>query len=315
MIYYPYIRGKQFELVALREICSFIKNKDIISPIIEPIKDVNSTIIKTIECLKSSNINFSIILNPQDGSVKPSEYGTLINAILTAIGEYAYYQPAFIIDESISISEINQFIQDFGLNNITLVINQIPKDEEVFDSLLSSGNIKCVVLRDDVSAVRRLGRRMRGADKVLLAERFNLKTKNADYANPDDEPFTDDHLYYSDEGYTGFSDYITIGNIYKEGGFSPYAVAIHLTYLTSEDKIRVHHFVSDSNDDYEDVSGKFTEALAKLIPFINENNMHTIACEQFRRIEDEGSYPGLGSLKKLSILNHIELVYNYFTRE
>lgn len=315
MVYYPYIRGKQFELVALRDICSFIANKEIISPIIEPIKEVNSTIIKTIESLKKSDINFSIILNPQDGSVKSSEYRALIAAILAVIGEYANYQPAFIVDEIISVSEINKFIEDFSLNGITLVINQIPKNETEFDSLLSSGKIKCVVLRDDESAVRRLGRRMRGADKVLLAERFNLKTKNADYANPDDEPFTDDHLYYSDEGYTGFSDYLTIGNVYKEGGFSPYAVAIHLTYLTQEDKIRVHHFVSDSNDDYEDVPGKFKEALAKLIPFADANNLRTIACNQFRQIMSDGSYPGLGSLKKLSILNHIELVYNYFTRQ
>lgn len=314
MIYYPYIRGKQFELIALRDICSFIENKDIISPIIEPIKEVNSTIVKTIECLKGSNINFSIILNPQDGSVQSSQYRALIDAILAEIGGYANYQPAFIINESVSILEINQFVEDFSLNGIMLVINQIPKNEAEFDGLLSSGKIKCVVLRDDESAVRRLGRRVRGTDKVLLAERFNLKPKNADYANPDDEPFTDDHLYYSDEGYTGFSDYLTIGNIYKEGGFSPYAVAIHLTYLTSEDKIRVHHFVSDSNDDYEDVLGKFKEALAKLIPFIDANNMRTIACNQLRLIKDEGSYPGLGSLKKLSILNHIELVYKYFTR-
>ena len=314
MIYYPYIRGKQFELVALREICSFVENKSIISPIIEPIKEVNSTIIKTIECLKNNDINFSIILNPQDGSVKSSQYRALIDNILAAVGEYANYQPAFIIDESVSVPEINQFIADFSLNGITLVINQIPKNEAEFDRILSSGIIKCVVLRDDESAVRRLGRRMRGADKVLLAERFNLKTKNADYANSDDEPFTDDHLYYSDEGYTGFSDYLTIGNIYKEGGFSPYAIAIHLTYLTPEDKIRVHHFVSDSNDDYEDVFGKFKEALTKLIPFIDTKNMRTIACNQFRQIKSDGSYPGLGSLKKLSILNHIELVYNYFTR-
>ena len=314
MIYYPYIRGKQFELIALREICSFIDNKDIISPIIEPIKEVNSTLTKTIECLKKSNVNFSIILNPKDGSIRPAQYSALISAVLAAIGKYANYQPAFIIDESVNLSEINEFIADFNLNKITLVIKQIPKNETEFDALLSSGKIKCVVLKDDDSAVRRLGRRVGGADKVLLADRFNVKTKNADYANPDDEPFTEDHLYYSDEGYTGFSDYLTIGDVYNEGGFSPYAVAIHLTYLTPEDKIRVHHFVSDSNDDYENVPGKFKEALAKLVPFIDVNNMHTIACNQFRRIQEEGTYPGLGSLKKLSILNHIELVYKYFTR-
>ncbi|MCE1166927.1 MAG: sce7725 family protein [Sphingobacteriia bacterium] len=312
MVYYPYIRGKQFELIALRDMCSFIENKNIISPIIEPIKEINSTIIKTIESLKSYGINFSIILNPQEGTIKSSEYTGLIDAVRVEIGEYENYQPAFIIDESISLTEINSYVEKYRLRNISLVINQIPRDENEFEKLLLSGSIGCVLLRDDDSAVRRLGRWVKGVEKVLLAERFNVKVRNADYANPDDEPFTDDHLFYSKEGYTGFSDYLTIGNIYKEGGFSPYAVAIHLTYLTDDHKIRIHHFVSDSNDDYEDVPGKFKEALAKLIQFIDEEKMQTMACNQFRQIEKEGSYPGLGSLKKLSILNHIELVYRFF---
>ena len=312
MVYYPYIRGKQFELIALRDMCSFIENKNIISPIIEPIKEINPTIIKTIESLKSYGINFNIILNPQEGTIKSSEYTGLIDAVRAEIGEYENYQPAFIIDESISLTEINSYVEKYRLRNISLVINQIPRDENEFDKLLLSDSIGCVLLRDDDSAVRRLGRWVKGVEKVLLAERFNVKVRNADYANPVDEPFTDDHLFYLEEGYTGFSDYLTIGNIYKEGGFSPYAVAIHLTYLTDDHKIRIHHFVSDSNDDYEDVPGKFKEALAKLIQFIDEKKMQTMACNQFRQIEKEGSYPGLGSLKKLSILNHIELVYRFF---
>ncbi len=43
MVYYPYNRSKQFELIALRDMCSFIENKNIISPIIEPIKEIKLT--------------------------------------------------------------------------------------------------------------------------------------------------------------------------------------------------------------------------------------------------------------------------------
>lgn len=56
-----------------------------------------------------------------------------------------------------------------------------------------------------------------------------------------------DHLFFASEGY---ADYVTIGNHYNEGGFLPYAVAIHLTYQeTPTAAFRIHHFVSDSNDD------------------------------------------------------------------
>ena len=138
MVFYPYIRGKQFELIALRVMCSFIENKNIISPIIEPIKEINSTIIKTIESLKSYGINFSIILNPQEGTIKSSEYTGLIDAVRVEIGEYENYQPAFIIDESISLTEINSYVEKYRLRNISLVINQIPRNENEFHKLLLS---------------------------------------------------------------------------------------------------------------------------------------------------------------------------------
>jgi len=88
----------------------------------------------------------------------------------------------------------------------------------------------------------------------------------------------------------------------------PYAVAIHLSYADQNNKIRVRHFVSDSNDDSSDVGGKFAEALEKLIQWVNENGRESIAISIFRELHETGHFPGLGSLKKLSIMHHIELV-------
>jgi len=106
---------------------------------------------------------------------------------------------------------------------------------------------------------------------------------------------------------------LTIGLEYSDKGYSPYAVAVHLTYFAFGEVFRIHHFVSDSNEDISDVGGKFEEALNKLIPFINEKNIQTRACQEYRRLNSEGKYPGLGTVKKLSILNHLELVHNYFS--
>jgi hypothetical protein len=39
-MYYPYIRGKQFELLALKDLIHLLEeNKEKISPIIEPVRD------------------------------------------------------------------------------------------------------------------------------------------------------------------------------------------------------------------------------------------------------------------------------------
>ncbi len=316
MEYYPYLRGKQFELIALREMCTFMTNKDIVSPIIEPVKKGNTTLSKTIECLKENDIDFNLIFNPQDGDHKKNddEFDALVDFVLHITDGYDHFHPAFIIDESVNIAWIVDTISSRHLTNVTLIINQLTKDETAIGLLLGTGVINRFVLSQTDSSVRRLSRRFRTIGEVIMLEdKFNTKTKNADYATPEDEPFSEDHLFFREEGYSGFADYLTIGNVYTDGGFLPYAVAIHLTYFEG-DNIRVHHFVSDSNDDNEDVPGKVEEALAKLVPFIDDRSMETIACDQFRHIHSTGAYPGLGSIKKLSILNHIELVYDFFTR-
>ena len=109
-------------------------------------------------------------------------------------------------------------------------------------------------------------------------------------------------------GFVGFSDYLTIGNDYSESGFLPYAVAIHLSYSDTKNRILVKHFVSDSNSDQSDVPGKFAEALDKLISWCNTFGYDSIAIPKFRDFHTTGHFPGLGTLKKLSLMNHIDLV-------
>lgn len=146
--------------------------------------------------------------------------------------------------------------------------------------------------------------------KILLDDKFKPQPKNADYLNTTDEFFSDDHLYYADDGFTGFGDFLTIGDDYTEAGWLPYAIAVHLTYKKPNNEIWIRHFVSDSNSDTTDVAGKFGEALEKLIGFINAENITTQAANEFRTLHKDGHYPGLGSIKKLSIMHHIELVYD-----
>lgn len=317
MVYFPYLRGKQYELIALREICEFSDDKTILSPIIEPVKKFNTTLSKTLARLKENNINFNFIFNPQEpkGEIQPADYEQYVVEVITVMDDYKNYQPSFLINERVDIPMIIGCIKTHHLKNITLIITQPPINDSEFNHLLECTSIKYILLDDD-SSVRRMSRKLRHVckDLVFLADRFNLKARNVEYENPDDEFYSDDHLFFQEEGFCGFSDYLTIGNSYTDGGFLPYAVAIHLTYFDTQENLRVRHFVSDSNDDNSDVPGKVSEALAKLVAFVREQNMQTRASKEFKRIYDTESYPGLGSIKKLSMLHHIELLYNYLTK-
>ena len=114
----------------------------------------------------------------------------------------------------------------------------------------------------------------------------------------------------SEELYAGFCDYLTIGSDFIEGGRLPYAVVIHLTYLDSgSGDIRIHHFISDTNYDDSDTAGKFYEALTKLVNFVDAHSIpETIAISKFKEYYDSQAYPGLGVVKKLSMMHHIELM-------
>jgi len=157
-------------------------------------------------------------------------------------------------------------------------------------------------------------RRTVKSGKILFEDKFNKQARNADYLDKEDEFFSEDHLYFKDEGYDGFGDYSIIGNEYSEAGFAPHAVAIHIVYFKNDennDKIlRVRRFVSDSNEDFSDVAGKFYEAVTKLVAWYRngQEEQKTEGLEILVNHYDNGTYPGLPTLKKLSVMHHLELV-------
>ncbi len=73
--------------------------------------------------------------------------------------------------------------------------------------------------------------------------------------------FSADHIEYDMDNFQGFSDYSIIGEEYKESGFAPYAVAIHIVFFNKDKELYVKHFISDSNDSIKDPAKKFSEAL------------------------------------------------------
>jgi len=155
---------------------------------------------------------------------------------------------------------------------------------------------------------RRYYREFQANTLVSLDDYFIEQSRNADYLNQESD-FSKEYRFYIQDGFVGFSDFLTIGDNYSESGFLPRAVAIHLSYLENE-QIRVKHFVSDSNEDVADIGGKFSEAINKLVIWCDQNNLNTAAINVFRDLQQRGHFPGLGTLKKLSIMNHIELVIN-----
>jgi hypothetical protein len=307
-MYFPYLRGRQFELIALRELVENGVLSSKITPIIEPVK-LSSTLVKTIEIYGENSKQLAIITNPKVGSfngdAKEEKNQKLKESLHASLNEN---NNILYIDLLRANSKPDRFIERHADNMGTICSDKdaIP----VYETYFSEADVKYNLIPDE-SGFRRKVRK----NRVLLADKFNKQDRNNDYIEIDDEPFSEDHLYYLEDGYVGFADYSVVGEEYNETGFAPYAVAIHIVYFDTDESLRVKHFVSDSNDDISDPAGKFQEALSKLVKWNEEKHLDTVAMKEFEDLYHRETYPGLGTVKKLSIMHHIELMGRYLDKE
>lgn len=310
-MYFPYLRGKQFELIALREMSDFLsKNRKKISPIIEPVKN-STTFKRTLSAFKSINLNFSVVINPRVGDLQHST-SDILSILHQELSGYDNYQIAIILDGKENKKNIISAIKkQTGLAGGITLIHQVNYDD--IDEVVEEYNQILPVIYNVVyfsKTSRRYHRNFNRRTVVGLDDYFSLQAKNADYKSVDESGFSEEHLYYKDDGFVGFADFLTIGDNYSDGGFLPYAIAIHISYPDATDKVKVKHFVSDSNDDASDIAGKFEEALSQLVKWCKSNGVSSKAINEFKLLEQSGHFPGLGSIKKLSIMNHIEQILN-----
>jgi len=166
---------------------------------------------------------------------------------------------------------------------------------------------------EDPGRNRSLSRYLKGLGKsfVRLDSPFQRQLKNSDYLVISEHQFSEEHLYFEEDGFFGFSDYTVLPSEYIEGGSTPRAVVIHLTYLNEQNQIWIRHFTSNTNDSITNVQGKFEEAAAKAVAFCRDNNLTNSAIEELIDHYDNQHYPGLGTIKKISIKNHIIIVADY----
>lgn len=303
-MYFPYLRGRQYELLALKELAERHLINEKIIPIIEPVT-ASSTLINVVKKLLECNINVGLVVNPKVGSFINEEkkyFEECVSLYLDTI-------PTIIVDNDIG-SEIKDIYSVFGksLENTIFVF----KKKEYIDDYVSNldGHRAMFNLMPDEGAFRRSIR----DNRVILRDAFEAKDKNADYSDGD-EYFSEDHIFYKDDGYVGFADYSIVGDKFSEGGFLPYCVVIHITYLDKNNRLMIKHFKSYSNEDAKDTAKKFYEAVQRFAEWNKTARLDTFAARELERLYKEGQYPGLGTIKKLSIMNHLEIINRYLSNE
>ena len=319
MTYYPYLRARQYELLALRELLVAGKLPSQVVPIIEPIRDMPQ-LRQTLHAFRGrEGESLGVVLNPDVGDLTSATdldsrldiYGSHESVPLT--GELGIVFPAVLLNND--AAEVAQRVED--------VDRDLMKDKGiVFVSENDRGRIKelrnfdfhAVAASDSERLLRDLKRNKIVAKRILFSDPFIKRENNAAYGDEEyqDEFFSDDHLWYDDE-YEGFGDYSIIGDNYDERGGMPKAVALHIVYFDDDWSLRVHHFVSDVSDDAHETPEKFAQTSRMLDAWhMQRNDMKqehlTIGLQKLIGHAKTGTYPGLPTIKKLCIMHHLELM-------
>ena len=306
-MYFPILRGRQFELLALRECINKKILSDRIIPIIEPVK-ASSTYTKTIDAFIDAKHPVAVIRNPLVGSWS-KDIKKESNASIKEKASKQLHDDN-VISSLYVTSKLNRHIDNLAsrgvaLNDVILICND-PEFVDTYECVIGDAKPLYNVIPDKGEFRRRIRH-----NRVMCEDHFPKQNRNIDYCDKETELFSKDHLYYAEDGYKGFSDYSIVGLEYSETGFAPYAVAIHIVYFDENKALRIAHFVSDSNDDISDPARKFAEAVEKLVDWNKTMKLDTVGIKAFEDAYKNQTYPGLGVVKKFSIMHHLELMSRY----
>jgi hypothetical protein len=303
-MYLPYLRGKQFELIAARELSENVSSA-LFKPILEPVRQNLSPLIRTVKHLNEKGIAPLIIVNPSVGDFSNS-YQSLIDGLQDHEMEYL---PCVAIrggKSDIAKEVIQSLNREFALQ----ITDGIDKG-----SIEISRDAEMTIADHDSppTALSQLN------NLILLGDFFKKQKRNADYLS--ESSFSHLHATYSNQGNViGFSDYTVIGSEYSESGGPAYVVTIHISYINEErfDEMFVRHYSSSDDGTPTDPAGKFAEALGLLMSDVNNPTSFfypSTALDEFRKLDSSGHFPGLGQVKKLSMKHHIETVCNYLEEQ
>ncbi|MDH2068924.1 sce7725 family protein [Pantoea sp. GD03673] len=300
-MYFPLLRGKQFELTALRELSAVLQSSHF-RPVIEPVRESTKQLETTIKSLNKINIKPIIIINSEIGKLK-GKTDKFIDE-LYGIKDISFIPCVKYID---NIHEFDRLRNRIDGEKASYVESGVSRD---LLSRLSEFSINIIPEGSPKIVLQQL------SNIVLMNDPFKKKKRNADY--PSNSYFSDLHVRYKGihDSVIGFGDFNIAGSDYAESGGPAYVVTIHASYLDGNefDAMSIKHFSSIDDGTPSNQTGKFQQALEKLVVhhqtypgFFDD----TLGLREFSKLHLRRHFPGLGQVKQFSMQHHIETICNY----
>lgn len=285
-MYYPYFRGKQFDLLALIALVEKNCLSSNVIPIIEPVKN-SKTLQKFIDVYKKNTQPFYLIQNPQAGDFLTKEGIFHLNSLSL--------EKAVIVEQPIEtlIEKPELFV----------IGNSTPALQSDWQT-----NTTKVLLPKEF----RLLQKVKG-EKILSQDVFTRLPKTSFYQECSDEFFSDAHLTFQASGFVGFSDFSIDSRVYYEHSYPSKILSLHLVYF-EKDRLRIHHFLSD--EDSPTQKDKFFELMDEVTTWQNKlcGEKMTLGISLLLEAVSKDKFPGMGVMRKAAVMHHMELMSRYIDK-
>jgi hypothetical protein len=313
-MYHPYFRGKQYELITVREMAPRLTRAGF-RPIIEPVRESLGGLEKALDAVVEVGGRAIVVVNPHHGDL--SGAGEPLTKLLRArFLNLPGISAGILLKPDTTTQEALNCYQEHSEHNPAFIHAGFTDAKSLAVEFQGPGGDQCHIFFYQYCG-KLYQKHFKPAHRILLKDGFERK-RGKDY--PPVEPFSDLHATFEDEGMDGFGDFLIVGDEYSETGGPAYTVAIHLTFIDpgQDYAMFIHHFISDRRDTPKDPAGKFAEALAKMISTLDSPTstvLETEAVKEFRDLHRKGHFPGLGYVKKLSMNHHIETLADFIKRK
>ncbi|KAF1306028.1 sce7725 family protein [Candidatus Enterococcus willemsii] len=282
-MYYPYFRGKQYDLLALRALIEAKRLSKKVQPIIEPVKN-SPTFMKFLDVVHQADHPLFVIQNPQAG------------AFLTETGlatlQKIPHRKAMILEQPLETVE--------NPSELLIVHQAAPALVSDWQKV----NQKILVPNEF-----RVLQKVQG-ECILMEDVFTRLPRTQFYQELPDEVFSRTHQTFAQRGFVGFSDFSIDSKIYYEHGYPATVLSLHLVYFEA-DILRIHHFLS--SEDLPSQKEKFLVMMEEVCTWAERlcGDQLTLGLSLLIDNAQWGKFPGMGVMRKAAVMHHMELMSRY----
>ena len=306
MKYFPFLRGKQYDLLAVKELAPRIVENGRVIPIIEPVKNNASTRLSFGHFVKEA-LPFLLICNPRNGDFSTRHMTLKSELIDQVLIDYYNWIPSLYVDGQTSIQELRGFTKTYsGTHDLALIYYGRPRRKAVNRAIEKIDFRWHVFIANYVEQAYIQSVPIQR--RVQISDSFHRQPRNADY--PRREFFTDQNTVSGNPKKLHFGDFLIVGDYYTDSGGPAYAVALHHVHYKKNSRVLdVSHFISDRTFTSADTPGKTIEAVRHLVESLDTLVPNdTQACEEYRQLNQSERFRGLGYMKKLAIMHYLEIM-------